>query len=508
MRVVGIDLGTTNTVLAHVDEHGKVEVVPNAEADRLTPSVVLFEDAEVIVGKLALASAISEADRVVQFVKREMGRPGSTFEVGETTYTPEEVSAFILRKAKVDAEARLGGPIDAAVITVPAYFNDVQRKATEDAGRIAGLQVLGILNEPTAAALAHGVLSGASAERDSSVSVVFDLGGGTFDITVMRTGAGDVQMIATDGDDHLGGKDWDDRLITHAARRFEESHGANPLEDRRAYQDLAEKCEGAKIALSRKPKARIPVGHAGNFLSVEVGREEFEAMTEDLVARLEVKIRMVLDEAALGFGDVARFLLVGGSSRMPMIPALLARIAPGVPAIDAGHPDEVVAVGAAIHASVLAARAAGEAPAVSAAAGIELGYVNAHSLGVVARVKGEFTNCVLIPRNSPIPCTERGRFQTIEDGQTRIEVVVLEGEEKDPERCARIGTCVISDLPARPRGSPVTIEYSYDARGRIHVRAVDVETGREAKTTIERETGLDQSEVAFAAERMARMAVS
>ncbi|MBI4617721.1 MAG: Hsp70 family protein, partial [Planctomycetes bacterium] len=354
-----------------------------------------------------------------------------------------------------------------------------------------------------------------SSPAPDKTTLVFDLGGGTFDITLMSIEAdGGVRMLATDGDDRLGGKDWDDRLITHVAAEFEKAHGKNPLEDLTAYQDLAGKCEEAKIALSRKERVRIAASHGGLFHAVEVTRGAFEEMTADLVARLEAKVGIVLEDAGVAWREVGLVLLVGGATRMPMVRRMLERVARGVEVAEAASPDEAVALGAAIQAELLAARRDGTEPAPIGGregkdlAGIELGHVNAHSLGVVARVRGEFANCVLIPRNTPIPCAKRGRFQTIHDNQTRIEVIVLEGEESDPESCATIGTCVISGLPARPRGSPVTIEYSYDGRGRIHVRALDLESGREATTTIERPAGLTQAGVDAAEERLAGTLVS
>ncbi len=507
-KIVGIDLGTTHSAIAHVDHHGRAEILPNGESERITPSVVLFDEQEVIVGRVAKTSAVSDPENVVQFIKREIGRSEFKLEIRGRDYSAEELSALILKKLVGDAANRLGQQIARAVITVPAYFNDVQRKATQDAGMVAGLEVVRVLDEPTAAALAFGM---DNPDRHGTY-LVYDLGGGTLDIALMRIDPLGFHTLATDGDDRLGGKDWDDRIITHVAQCFEEAHGCNPLESPETYQDLLDKAEAAKIALSHKSQVKISCHHDGHCTQVEIGRELFESLTADLLSRTEVKLKMTVEDAGLTFDQLDGLLLAGGSTRMPMISAMLKSVT-GLDPETAVHPDEAVGLGAAIQGELIAMderRSRGEdpGPLSSSLGDIGVSTVNAHSLGVVARRNGQFENVVLIPRNTALPCTRTGMFTTIYDNQQFIEINVLEGEATDPDSCVRIGRCQIQGLPGRQRGAPVAVTYSYDANGRIEVVARDEQTGRKAITVIERDHGLSQAACIESAHQLSEMSVA
>src|SRR5437763_2355399 len=344
-KVVGIDLGTTFCAVAHIDAYGKPQIIPNAESERLTPSVVLFDDPSVIVGTLAKNNAVAEAERIVDFVKREMGKPKEQFqrEFAGKVYSAEELSALILRKLKADAEKYLKEPVTDAVITVPAYFNDAERTATITAGQLAGLNVLQIINEPTAAALSFGL---DKLDEDQTV-FVFDLGGGTFDVTIMRIKGHEIEMLATNGDHRLGGKDWDDVIVNHVAQEFDQAHGENPLLDLQSYQDLQSRALAAKIQLSSRARTAIVHNHNGKTVKVELTREEFETMTRHLVEKCKTICEMVLQEAKMNWSEINKVLLVGGMTRMPMVRKMISQLS-SVPVVDDVNPDEAVAVGAGI----------------------------------------------------------------------------------------------------------------------------------------------------------------
>ena len=309
-KVVGIDLGTTFSAIAHVDDHAQEVIVPNAETTRITPSVIMFEDDSITVGDVAKQNAVAVPEQIVEFVKREMGKSKEEFsrEFDGKAYSAEELSAQILLKLKQDAEAYLGEEITDAVITVPAYFRDAEREATRNAGKIAGLNVLQVLNEPTAAALAYGI----DIHGSDQTCFVFDLGGGTFDVTIMKVSGSNLEMIATSGDHRLGGKDWDDKIITYVAQQFEEEHSENPLQDLHAYQDIQKNAISAKVELSRRPRARIVCQYNGKSSRVEVTKEKFEELTADLVERCSSLCDVVLSEASMSWSDIDVVLLVGG----------------------------------------------------------------------------------------------------------------------------------------------------------------------------------------------------
>ncbi len=470
-RAVGIDLGTTYSAIAHVNKHGVPEILPNAEGDRITPSVILFDNDDVIVGNYAKQSAVAYPEQVVEFVKRHIGDDSFTFEYRGESYPPEKLSSFILAKLKHDAELRLGHPVDQAVITVPAYFGDKQRRATMRAGEMAGLKVLKLLNEPTAAAFAYGLTN---MGRNMKV-LVFDLGGGTFDVTIVEIKGTDIEVLATTGDHQLGGKDWDDGLIQFAADAFQKKHGMDPLEDLAAYHDLRQKCVSAKLSLTRRPKVNLFYDFRGKILRLSVSREQFEDLSAGLLARCEMLTRDVLDEGRVKPSEVDTVLLAGGSTRMPMVRRLITQLFGKEPATDI-NPDECVALGAALTAALEAARLTGEKPPLD----IRTHDVTSHSLGMAVYKEGELFNSRIITRNSRIPC-ERSRdvYVTTHDGQTAIDLFLVQGENPDPRECTTLGRFEFYGIPPREKNkSRLSVTYRYNANGIVEVEAMDLLTGQ------------------------------
>ena len=502
--VVGIDLGTTYSVLAWADAAGHVDAIPNREGFATTPSVVFFEGSNIVVGREAARAALIEPEKAAEGFKRDMGQPYHSKRVCGQQMRPEVLSAYVLKKVKEDAERRLG-PVSDAVITVPAYFDDVRRKATQDAGKMAGLGVVAVVNEPCAAALWYGYSQGENVQR-GMVSLVYDLGGGTFDATLMRAlGPNEFQTLATDGDVMLGGRDWDQRLLNHVATEFLRTAGADPREDDSAYQELALHVEEAKRALSARNAVSIPVSHAGQRLRVPVDRAKFHELTADLLARTQSTIELLLAEAGVSWSQIDRILVAGGASRMPMVTDMLARLSGRKPdsTLD---PDLAVAKGAAVYAASLRARSGGGPAPYSPAAAqrlarLEHRNVNSHSLGVEVEndETGRRENFAVIARNSPIPCRKSAVFglsAPSSEAVNRLRVTVLEGDARDPEACTRIGTCVIEDLPpGLPEGSPVEVNFAYSADGRIEVDAVATDVGRRATVRIDRPGGLTTQDV-------------
>ena len=470
-RAVGIDLGTTFSAIAHVNKHGVPEILHNAEGDRITPSVVLFDGDEVIVGNYAKQSAVVYPDQVVEFIKRFVGEREFSFEYRGEQYTPERISSFILAKLKHDAELRLGHRIDQAVITVPAYFNDTQRQATLRAGEMAGLQVLKLINEPTAAAFAYGLTN---QDTDKRV-LVFDLGGGTFDVTICQIQGKDIIVNATNGDHQLGGKDWDDTLIRYAAQMFEEKHGMDPLEDTAAYHDLRQKCVSAKISLTRRPKVNLFYDYRGKIMRLEITREKFEDLTSGLMRRCELLTDDVLADANLNREDIDTVLLAGGSTRMPMVRAMLKRLFERAPATDI-NPDECVALGAALTAALESARLSGEKPDID----IRTHDVTSHSLGMVVFRAGKLHNSRIIGRNTRIPCEQtRDNYVTTHDGQITMDLWLVQGENEDPLECNVLGHFEFYGIPPRPQGeSRLAVTYRYNANGIVEVEAMDLRSGQ------------------------------
>ena len=516
-KVIGIDLGTTFCAVAHIDPYGKPQIIPNGESERLTPSVILFDGGSVIVGSLAKNNAVAEAERIVDFVKREMGKPKEQFqrEFNGKVYSAEELSALILRKLKADAEKYLKEPVTDAVITVPAYFNDAERTATITAGQLAGLKVLQIINEPTAAAVAYGL---DKLDEDQTV-FVFDLGGGTFDVTIMRIEGQGIQMLATNGDHRLGGKDWDDVIVNHVAEAFDREHGENPLLDLQSYQDLQSRALAAKIQLSSRPRTAIVHSHNGKSVKVELTRWEFEQKTRHLVEKCKTICEMVLQEAGMEWSDINKVLLVGGMTRMPMVREMVASLSP-MPLVDDVNPDEAVAVGAAIQGilSLLKEEETTGEKTVSENTRqqfssrdgglIQVTNITSHTLGVVLWDEAHLEEYVfpMIRKMTAIPATARNSFGTASANMQRAVVRIVEGESTLPAECTPLGLCDV-ELPAfLPKGSPVELTYEYNANQVLEV-AVSA-SGNQAKVRIERNTGLAPDEVDRAAKSLGAIAVA
>jgi len=471
---VGIDLGTTYSVVAYLDPQGRPTSIPNADGDLLTPSVVLFDDGGTVVGKEAMLAASLEPDKVADCVKRDMGEKYYHKKINGELLPPEVISSYVLRRLKSDAERKLAA-VRRAVITVPAYFDETRRRATMDAGRLAGLEVLDILNEPTAAAIAYGYQEGfldraGKIKGDKPIRVlVYDLGGGTFDVTVVEMSNQSFKALATDGDVRLGGKDWDEKLVEIAASRLAAESGEDPRQCPETLQELWLAAESAKKTLSERPKATMFVLHAGRRAKVEVTRQEFEAATAPLVHRTSTTADIVVMQAGLNWHDIDRVLVVGGSTRMPMIHRMLEELA-GRAVDHSISVDEAVAHGAALYADVmLQKQGAGGGHAQFAVTN-----VNSHSLGVVGidPSSGDRVNRIIIAKNTPLPHTAARRFATAKEGQLNVKVTVLEGESELPDACIEVGTCVIRNLPPNlPAGWPIEVRYSYQENGRLQVAA-------------------------------------
>lgn len=490
-RPVGIDLGTTFSAAAWVDDSGRTEMLRNAEGDLLTPSIVMFSDDEVVVGKEARTAATVHPDYVAEWVKRDMGLPYYSRPVHGEKLPPEVIQACILRKLKEDIVRALGN-VDRVVITVPAYFDESRRKSTADAGELAGLKVLDIVNEPTAAALAFGetlgYLTPGAAPKEAMTLLVYDLGGGTFDATLLRLAPGKIETLATDGDVQLGGHDWDMRLVEHVVDRFCRIHRMDPRQDSVAMNRVLAAVIDAKHAMTARGRAMVRVEFAGQVMEVPVTREQFEEMTADLLERTSYTTRQLLAAAKLDWSDVTRVLLVGGSTRMPMVANMLRRIS-GLEPDHTVNPDEAVARGAALYAAYRLAEESGGGVHPD----LSITNVNSHSLGVEG-IEPETlrkTNAVLIPRNSPLPAKITERFVTKVENQRSIVLHVLEGESKRPDECTTIGRTVIRNLPyGLPKNWPVEVTFEYAANGRLTVKAMVPGTDQSALLDIERSVGI------------------
>ena len=504
-KILGIDLGTTNSAMA-VMEGSEPEILVNAEGDRTTPSVEGFrKDGERVVGKAAKNQAVTNPENTVSSVKRFIGRSydetpeerktvsyklqkgkdgRAVVDIDGKDYTPEEISAMVLQKLKNDAEKQLGSPVTQAVITVPAYFNDAQRQATKDAGKIAGLEVLRIINEPTAAALAYGL---DKTNKDEKI-LVFDLGGGTFDVSILELGDGVFEVAATAGDNHLGGDDWDQRIIDWMADKFQAENGIDLRQDKMALQRLKEAAEKAKMELSSTTQANINLpfitadASGPKHLDYTLTRAEFERITKDLLDRVKKPVEQALKDAGLKTGDIDEVILVGGSTRMPAVQDLVKKLTGKDPNMSV-NPDEVVAMGAAVQGGVLAGDVEG----------ILLLDVTPLSLGVET-MGGVMTK--MIERNTTIPTRKTEIYSTASDTQTSVEVHVLQGERQMAHDNKTLGKFQLSGIPAARRGVPqIEVTFDIDANGIVNVSAKDLGTGKQQQITISGSTALNDDEV-------------
>ena len=504
-KILGIDLGTTNSAMA-VMEGSEPEILVNAEGDRTTPSVEGFrKDGERVVGKAAKNQAVTNPENTVSSVKRFIGRSydetpeerktvsykvqkgkdgRAVVDIDGKDYTPEEISAMVLQKLKTDAEKQLGGPVTQAVITVPAYFNDAQRQATKDAGKIAGLEVLRIINEPTAAALAYGL---DKTNKDQKI-LVFDLGGGTFDVSILELGDGVFEVASTAGDNHLGGDDWDQRIIDWMADKFQSDNGIDLRADKMALQRLKEAAEKAKMELSSTTQANINLpfitadASGPKHLDYTLTRAEFERITKDLLDRVKKPVEQALRDAGLKTGDIDEVILVGGSTRMPAVQDLVKKLTGKEPNMSV-NPDEVVAMGAAVQGGVLSGDVEG----------ILLLDVTPLSLGVET-MGGVMTK--MIDRNTTIPTRKTEIYSTAADNQTSVEVHVLQGERQMAADNKTLGKFQLTGIPAARRGVPqIEVTFDIDANGIVNVSAKDLGTGKQQQITISGSTALNDDEV-------------
>lgn len=526
-RVLGIDLGTTYSAMAVADASGAATIVRNREGENITPSVVMFQGDTVVVGSQAKRSAMTAPDHVIQFAKRYMGEPNAiyTSESG-VAYRPEEISALVLKRLREDAEMMLGEAVDQVVITVPAYFDDARRRATQDAGQIAGFEVLRIVNEPTAAALAYGLDRADDGEEIGTV-LVYDLGGGTFDVTVMRVVDGDYDVIATDGDRNLGGFDWDGVLMEHLNGAFTAAGGRDLTDDGALLAELRDKAEIAKRTLSNAPQAVVMLSADGRHEQIRITREKYEELSADLLDRTRIITEGVLADASLTWAGIDRVLLVGGSTRMPMVADLVKRLSGKDPERGINQ-DEVVALGAALvglDAQVRGEQAKEKKKYIGSGAVVEtspgdglarltkgkiksIKDVTSQSLGMVATHDHDHSsqyNSIIVPRNTSVPTRRSDTFHTLANQQTKLRVAVTEGDGEDLDYVKVVGESTLQ-IPPYPVGAPFEVFYSYDVDGIIHVEVKDGTSGKWlGEFEVERLDNLTSQELDALSDRVARI---
>ena len=506
-RTIGIDLGTTYSAVAYINEVGKPEILQNSDGRNTTPSVVFLQDDAPLVGEAAKNSIQMAPEDMAQFAKRHMGDPAWRFTSSSgDSYRAEEISAIILRRLKADAELVLGEPVTKAVITVPAYFDDARRKATQDAGKAAGLEVARVLNEPTAAALAYG-LDAAEAEGNL---LVYDLGGGTFDVTVMRLTGGEFDVLATGGDPNLGGFNWDGKIMEWLNEQAAMEGGPDLLADPKTEALLRDNTERAKISLTSAAKTAVMLGAEGFAKKVVLDRETFDDLTVGLLGRTRDIMEQVLEESKLSWDDVDNLLLVGGSTRMPQVRRMVEEVSGKEPERSI-NPDEVVALGAAVQANLVDRAASGAADNLPellvGGEPIEILDVTSQSLGTLAIDSASHTmmNSIIIKKNSKVPSKNSQVYGTIRENQERIEVEVTEGDEVDPDYVKVIGTKLI-DLPPLPADSPIQIMYAYDIDQTVFVEVTDLTNGEHLGSfEVDRTANMSSAELDSAEQRIASL---
>jgi molecular chaperone DnaK len=491
-HVVGIDLGTTRSVVAALDKRGIPYTIVNREGDLTTPSAVLFEDDCVTVGKEALKAQLLLPDKVATFIKREIGKQEYSRPLDGQRYPPDMILSLIIGRLKSDAEAKLGCAVTKAVITVPAYFNEPKRRATIDAAMLAGVEVIGVINEPTAAAIAYGLEKHVRLMGPQTV-LIYDLGGGTFDISIVRVEEKSIEVVATDGNAMLGGLDWDKCLIKWLDDLFAKQNKIRPSETAVGQVMLQQEAETLKHSLSVRKTVKFRIAYERNVLQAEITRDEFEEQTAHLLDRTRFTVAKLLTETGKKWSGIDQIILVGGSTRMPQVSAMLNKESGIEPNLTVS-PDEAVAHGAAIYAQTVIETQLKSATKL----GMSITDVNAHNLCVlgVDCQTGMKTNFTMIARNSPIPSKQTTRFETLHDNQQSVAVEIIEGGDVRGRHGTKIGRCVLRDLPkGLPAGTSVDVTFEYDRDGLIHVQALLPKTGQKTKISIKRQSGHDESEL-------------
>lgn len=505
-KVIGIDLGTTFSAVAFVNSSGKPEIIPNRDGERIMPSVVFFDNNEPIVGISAKNSSVLEPLNVVQFVKRQMGNSSYKFNTENgIEYTAEEISAIILKRLKDDAEEFLNDSVIGAVITVPAYFNDSQRKATQDAGRIAGLNVLRIINEPTAAALAYSF----DKFDEPQTILVYDLGGGTFDVTILEVKSGSINVISTGGDKNLGGFDWDNEIMNYLNEEFIKKNGIDLFDSPEAEQHLRTKSEEAKKTLSTRDKTNVILSYSGKTASIELTRDKFEELTSHLFNKTQHIMEFVLEDANLTWANIDKILLTGGSSRMKAVELLIQKVTGKKPSKEV-HPDEAVALGAALQATLVEIdKGIADSNTTNNLPAIFITDVNSHSMGIVTYDDtNRPRNSIVLKKDTPIPCKVSDTFFTREDNQTELYIQVTQGEFEDLEDTLILGDATLK-IPPYPKGAPVEVFFGYDIDGIVHLIVIDLTTNKSlGEIHINRKANLNETQIIVMKNKISKLSIN